>query len=208
MFVQVIVFGFQRRFAAVPCAGIDKEFTLENKKMRIAGISLFNAKLVHPFPLFCVGAGENYNRRCRMHHVAVGTASKRQVEVVFESSQIGKSIMLSVMKHAANIGDFYFWQTAVRRLCRKTKQIQNQENGLYYLIHYCHQIPGTRRHRTREAYWLYPLSSLCKVRSSRYVRTIQSESPADAGTSAHSEPSATGREINATTEPAYPGWRT
>ena len=152
VFVQVVVLGFQRRLAAVPCAGIDKEFTLENEEMRIACVTLFHFKLVYLFPLICVRAGENYYRRRGVYHVTVRTASKRQVEIAFESNKVGESIMLPIMKHPADIGYFYFRQTAIRCLCRKAEQIKHQENGLHYLIHYCHQIPGTRRHRTREAY--------------------------------------------------------
>ena len=150
MLVKVVVFGFKRCFAAVPGAGIDKELALENEKVRIASVPLVHAEAVNLFPLLCVSAGENYNRRRGMHHVAVGTATKRQIEVVLEPNQVGESIMLPVMKHAADVGDFYFRQPAGRRLRLQGNHKENQENS-----HKIDLPARFRKHKTRKSFHRY-----------------------------------------------------
>jgi hypothetical protein len=65
-----------------------------------------------------------------MHHVAVGAASKRQVESASEPNQISEGIVMAIMKYTAHVGDFDFRQLRGGCLKRQSDHAKHQENSL------------------------------------------------------------------------------
>ena len=64
---------------------------------------MFHAESMNLFPFEEVIADQNNHGRGRMDHVTVRTTAKRQVVSSLKLHHVGKRIVLSVVKNAANV---------------------------------------------------------------------------------------------------------
>ena len=61
-----------------------------------------------------------------MHHVSVGATPERQIKSIFETDQVGKSIVFTIVKNPTNIRDVDLRQ--FRSQCRWDKHGQQHQN--------------------------------------------------------------------------------